>query len=238
MADPRSSARFPTTLWSRVVAAARRDAPGDCDALAELCAAYWFPVYAFIRRKGSDPESALDLAQDYFTRLLEKRTIAAADPTKGRFRAFLRADIAFFLADSRDRDAALKRGGGVRFVPLDAESRYAAEPADELTPACLFDRAWAMSLLAAVVERLRDDFECEGKAGVFETLKVVLEDDPRSIRYAEVARRLGITIGAAQVAAHRLRKRYREVVRSEIAATVDDPAEVEDEIRALFTALG
>ena len=111
MVDSRSSARFPTTLWSRVVAAGRRAAPEDRDALAELCAAYWFPVYAFIRRKGNDPESALDLAQDYFVRLLERRTLAAADPSKGRFRAFLRADIAYFLADSRDRDAALKRGG-------------------------------------------------------------------------------------------------------------------------------
>ena len=180
MADPGSSARFPTTLWSRVVAAARRDAPEDRNALAELCAAYWFPVYAFIRRKGNDPESALDLAQDYFTRLLEKRTLAAADPTKGRFRAFLRADIAFFLADSRDRDAALKRGGGIRFIPLiDAEARYAAEPAVGLTPACLFDRAWALSLLATVVDRLRDEFESDGKADVFDSLKVVLEDDPR-----------------------------------------------------------
>jgi DNA-directed RNA polymerase specialized sigma24 family protein len=235
MVEPRPSAHFPTTHWSRVIAAGRL---ADRDALADLCTAYWFPVYAFIRRKGHDAESALDLAQGYFTRLLERQALAVADPGKGRFRSFLRADIAFFLSDCRDREAAIKRGGSVRFLPIDAEGRYAAEPSDDLTPDRLFDRAWALSLLSAVIDRLRAESASAGKAAAFEVLKVVLEDDPREIRYSEVASRLGTSVGAAQVAAHRLRKRYREVIREAIAATVDDPAEVEDEIRALFAALG
>jgi DNA-directed RNA polymerase specialized sigma24 family protein len=238
LADPDPVASFPTTHWSRVArAGGLDDSQGRAD-LAELCRAYWFPVYAYIRRRGHDPASAADLTQDYFTRLIEKGTLAAADPVKGRFRAFLRADCSFFLADSRDRDAALKRGGGVRFVPLDAEGRYAVEPADELTPERHFDRAWALSLLAAVLDRLRSEFADAGKANAFEALKVVLTDGPRAVAYAELARRLGATEGAIQVAVHRLRVRYRELIREQIAATVSDPAEVEDEIRDLFAALG
>lgn len=238
MAHDPSAAPFPTTHWSRVLAAADGSTSESHEALAGLCAAYWFPVYAFIRRKGHGPEAALDLAQGYFVDLLERGALAAADPGRGRFRAFLRTDIAFFLADARDRDAALKRGGGVRFVPLDVEGRYVAEPADELTPERLFDRAWALSLLTAVMERLRGEFAAAAKLDAFETLKIVLTDGPRAIPYVELARRLGTTEGAVQVAIHRLRRRYRELVRAEIAATVDDPSEIEEEIRALFVALG
>src|SRR5262245_56592863 len=136
MTQPRPSDRFPTTRWSRVVAAGDRDAAGAGEALAELCAAYWFPVYAFVRRKGHDPERALDLTQDYFARLLEKGTVAAADPVKGRFRSFLLADCVFFLADRRDHDRARKRGGGRAALPIDArdaEGRYLHEPAHGLT---------------------------------------------------------------------------------------------------------
>jgi DNA-directed RNA polymerase specialized sigma24 family protein len=236
--DPRSTDGFPTTHWSRVLAAGDRAAPEARDALAELCAAYWFPVYAFIRRKGNDPESSLDLTQGYFARLLEGRTLAAADPGKGRFRALLRADVAFFLSDARDRAAALKRGGGIRFVPLDAEGRYAAEPAHGLTPERLFDRAWALDLLFAVVDRLREEYAAAGKLATFEALKGVLDGDPHAAPYTELACRLGTTEGAIQVASHRLRRRYRELIRGAIAATVADPSEVEDEIRALFAALG
>lgn len=239
MTDLRSTHEFPTTHWGRVIAAGDRDAPEARDALAELCAAYWFPVYAFIRRKGNDPESSLDLTQGYFARLLESGALAAADPGKGRFRAFLRADAAFFLADARDRDGALKRGGGIRFVPLDAEGRYAAEPADGLTPERLFDRAWALDLLTAVVDRLREEYAGAGKSAAFEMLKGILDGDPRHAPYAELARRLGTSEGAIQVAAHRLRRRYRDRIREAIAATVADASEVEveDEIRALFAAL-
>ena len=238
MTEPRPPSGFPTTRWSRV---GRAGAPSDSEAreaLTELCRAYWFPVYAYIRRKGHDADRAADLAQDYFARLIEKGTLAAADPVKGRFRAFLLADLAYFLADARDREAALKRGGGVRFVPLEAEGRYRLEPVDDLTPEKLFDRAWALSLLDAVVGRLRAEFASAGKAETFEAMKIVLTDGPRAVPSAELARRLGTTEGAVQVAVHRLRKRYKALVREQIAATVDDPAEVEDEIRALFAALG
>ena len=238
MAEPHQAARFPTTLWSRVALAGGSDDSLGREALAELCRAYWYPVYAYIRREGNDPDHALDLTQGYFARLLGRETLAVADRGKGRFRALLRADIAFFLADTRDRAAALKRGGGLLFVPLDAEGRYGAEPADELTPDRLFDRAWALSLLDAVVARLKAEFTAVGKADAFEALKVVLTDMPRSVPYAVLAGRLGTTEGAVQVASHRLRRRYRELVREEIAATVRDPAEVEEEIRDLFTALG
>lgn len=228
---------FPTTRWSQIQKAGDPVDSEAREALTELCRGYWFPIYAYIRRKGHDADRAADLAQDFFTRLIEKGTLAAADPSKGRFRAFLLADCAFFLADARDREAALKRGGGIRFVPIDAEGRYRAEPVDDLTPEKLFDRAWALSLLAAVVDRLQAEFAREGKAAAFEVLKVVLTDDPRAIPHAELARRLGTTEGAAQVAVHRLRKRYKALIREVIAQTVADPAEVEDEIRSLFRAL-
>jgi DNA-directed RNA polymerase specialized sigma24 family protein len=228
---------FPTTRWSRVRQASDPASPEAREALTALCLAYWFPVYAYIRRKGYDPDRAADLAQDSFVRLPEKETLAAANPVKGRFRAYLLADCAFFLADARDHEAALKRGGGVRFLPLDAEGRYRLEPVDDLTPDRLFDRAWALSLLAAVVARLKAEFASSGKLETFQVLKVVLTDGPRAVSLAELARRLGSTEGAAQVAVHRLRERYKSLVREQIVTTVDDPAAVEDEIRALFAAL-
>jgi hypothetical protein len=183
--------------------------------LAELCTAYWFPVYALIRRKGHDPDAALDLTQGYFARLLEKPVLAAADRRRGRFRAFLLTDCVHFLANAHDRAARLKRGGGHTFVPIDsgaAEGRYGAEPAHDLTPERLFERAWAMTILSVVFDALRREYESQAKVAVFEA--------------------------AVKVAVHRLRKRYKALLREQIAATVDDPSEVDDEIRALFDALG
>jgi RNA polymerase sigma-70 factor (ECF subfamily) len=168
---------------------------------------------------------------------MEKGTLAAADPGKGRFRAFLLADLAFFLADTRDRQLALKRGGGVRIVPIDAEERYRAEPIDGMTPERVFDRAWALSVLSGVIDQLQAEYLEAGKAGTFEALKGVLTDGPRTVPYAERARCLGTTEGAVQVAAHRLRKRFKALLVEMIAATLDDSAEVDDEVRALFAAL-
>jgi RNA polymerase sigma-70 factor (ECF subfamily) len=241
MTDDRADGRFPTTRWSRIVAAAERDRPEARQALAELCAAYWFPVYALIRRKGHDPDAALDLTQDYFARLLEKPVLAAADRSKGRFRAFVLKDCVHFLANARDRAARLKRGGERTFVPIDsasAEGRYGAEPAHDLTPERLFERTWALTLLAAVFDALRGEFEAAGKRDEFEQLKAVLEQGRGAVPYSEIAARLGTTEGAVKVAVHRLRKRYKSLLHEQIAATVDDPAEVDDEIRALFDALG
>ena len=241
--DRTSSARFPSTHWSRVVAAGGCATPDGRDALAELCRAYWYPLYAFIRRKGFQPDDAQDLTQAYFARLLQTGVLAAADPEKGRFRAFLRTDCGFFLADQRDRENALKRGGGVTpvsFDARDAEGRYQVEPADLLTPDRLFDRAWALTLLDGVLDQLTREYADSGRAALFAQVKVVLTDGPRSVSYAGIATQLGMSEVAVQSAVQRVRRRYRDLVREQIAATLGDPspAEVEDEIRALFSALG
>jgi DNA-directed RNA polymerase specialized sigma24 family protein len=241
--DRPSAARFPTTHWSRVVAAGARAAPADRDALAELCRAYWYPLYAFVRRKGYHPDDAQDLTQAYFARLLQGGALAAADRHKGRFRAFLRTDCGFFLADQRERKDALKRGAGITPVSIDAqeaEGRYRFEPADRLTPDRLFDRAWALTLLDEVLGLLAREYVGSGRAGLFERLKVVLTDGPRAVPYATVAAQLGMTEVAVQSAVQRLRRRYRDLLRERIAATLEDPSPsgVEDEIRDLFSALG
>jgi RNA polymerase sigma-70 factor (ECF subfamily) len=240
MTDP-SATRFPTTHWSRVVAAGDLDAPLAREALADLYRAYWYPLYAYIRHRGFSPDQAQDITQDLFARLLEKGVLASADPCRGRFRAFLRAVCADFLANLRDRENALKRGGGRPMVPIeagDAEGRYAREPVHELTPERIFDRTWALTLLGRVLEQLREEYFQSGQSATFEALRPVLTDGPRAVPYATLAARLGTNEGAVRVAVHRLRRRYGERLRDEIAATVNDPSEVNDEIRALFTALG
>ena len=240
MSDPPPAARFPTTQWSRIVATGDPDAPLAREALAELCQGYWYPLYAYIRRRGHDPDRALDLTQDLFVRLLEKGVLAEADPARGRFRAFLRAVCADFLANSRDRENALKRGGGRPDLPIDsgdAEGRYALEPAHELTPERIFDRTWALVLLGRVLERIREEYRLAGQSLTFEVLSPVLTDGSRAVAYATLAARLGMTEGAVRVAVHRLRRRYGERLREEISVTVDEPAAVDDEIRDLFAAL-
>jgi DNA-directed RNA polymerase specialized sigma24 family protein len=232
---------FPTTRWSRVVAAGDRDVPEAVEALAELCSAYWFPLYAFIRRKGNNPDQALDLTQGYFSHLLERRVVAAADPARGRFRSFLLADCSHFLAHERERDGAARRGGRVALLSIDArdaEGRYRLEPAHEQTPERLFERDWALALLESVLTGLRREYENSGRGAAFEVLKVALDAGPRRVPHAELATRLGTTEAAAQVAVHRLRKRFREALRAAIAATVADEGEVDDELRSLFAILG
>ncbi len=236
-----SPARFPTTCWTRVLAAAGQVTPEAREALAELCATYWYPVYAFIQRKGRGHDEALDLTQDYFARLLERETVAAADAGRGRFRSFLLADCSRFLADRREHDRAAKRGGGVALLSIDARDahgRYLREPAHGRTPERLFERDWALALLDGVLARLRREYEESGRGANFEAMKVLLTDSPRAAPHAELAVRLGTNAGAVQVAVHRLRRRYRDLVRVAIAATVDNATDVEDEIRDLFAALG
>ncbi len=230
--------QFPTTRWSLVVAAGdprRKDAQS---ALVSLCENYWYPLYAYLRRRGYQADPAQDLTQEFFIRVLEGRYLDRADPEKGRFRSFLLTSLKFVIADEEDRHRALKRGGGA-VLPLEfssGEQRYQREPAHDETPERIFERRWALSVLDRVVERLREEFVQHGRPEHFERLKVFLlgkSDAP----YATLAREMSTSEGALKVAIHRLRKRYREVLRQEIGDTVADPAEVESELRYLAAAL-
>lgn len=236
----RSAGRFPTTRWSRVLTAGDLAAPEAREALSTLCSADWFPIYAYVRRRGHPPEEARDLTQDFFAYLLERDLIAKADPERGRFRAFLRTVCARQIAAHHDRENAAKRGDGrppLPIDPLDAECLYTREPADDLTPERVFDRTWAMTFLGRVVDRLRREYDDAGRAAVFEELVAVLTRDPGADPYAAIAGRLGTTEGSVRVAVHRLRRRYGLLLREAIAAAVDDASQVDDEIRALFAAL-
>ena len=235
-----STGHFPTTRWSRVILAGDPDAPLARESLAELCEAYWYPLYAYIRRRGYGPEAARDLTQDFFARALEKGLMAQADPSRGRFRSFLLTVCAHFLANRRDWERAQKRGGGRAALSIDAadaEGRYALEMADLLTPERIYDRSWALTLLGRVLDQLGKEYDEAGKAATFEALRGVLAGDAEAPSYASVAAGLGSTEGAARVAAHRFRRRYGELLRREIASTLAEPAEVDDEIRDLFAAL-
>lgn len=238
--DAPSPAHFPTTRWSLVLQAGDAHAPLAQESLAELCGRYWYPLYAYIRRRGYDPEQARDLTQDFFARALEKGLMAEADPSRGRFRSFLRTVCADFLANRRDWNQARKRGGGQTILSIDsvdAEGRYSQELADEITPVRIFDRSWALTLLGQVLDQLGREYDEAGKAATFESLRAMLSGDPEVHSYVAVAIRLNTSEGAARVAAHRLRRRYGELLRQEIAATLADPADVDDEIKALFSAL-
>jgi RNA polymerase sigma factor (sigma-70 family) len=230
---------FQTTRWSLVAAAQRGDALLARQALGELYQIYWYPLYAYIRRRGHGPDAAQDLAQEFFARLLEMDGLAAVDRGRGRFRSFLLTACQHFLSNERDRARALKRGGARTILSLDfgaADSRYRREPADPATPERLFERHWALALLDAVLGRLRAEYKAADKAPVFEALNVYLTGDSGR-PYSEAARDLGMAEGAVKVAVHRLRSRYRALLREEIGQTLDDPSAVDDEIRALFRAL-
>jgi DNA-directed RNA polymerase specialized sigma24 family protein len=234
---------FPTTQWNRVAAAVDRSSPGSAGALAELCRAYWYPVYAVVRSRGYPPDEAADLTQDFFGRLLEGDLLEAADRSKGRFRDLLWRDCGFFLADSRDRARALKRGGDRRHLSLDvdgAERRYNLEPSDRLDPERRFERAWALDVLARALDRLALREEAEGRGDAFRRLSPSLTDGPGAIPYAALARQIGTTECAIKAAVRRLRHRYREALRAVVADTLGAPSadDVDDEIRELFVALG
>jgi RNA polymerase sigma-70 factor (ECF subfamily) len=229
---------FATTRWSVVLRAGAGSAAAD-DALAKLCRAYWYPLYAFVRRQGHGPHDAQDLTQGFFARLLEKKDLAAVDRSKGKFRSFLLAAMKHYLANEWDRAHAQKRGGGLALISIDdaeAEGRYAHEAAEQRTPEQLFDRRWALTLLDQVLARLEDEMACAGKRAIFDALKFALTG-ASAAPYEEIARHLGTTEGALKVAIHRLRDRYRTLLREEIAETVGSAAEVDEELRHLFAAL-
>jgi RNA polymerase sigma-70 factor (ECF subfamily) len=234
------TSHFATTHWSLVLAARDRGEPAAHEALASLCALYWYPLYAYVRRRGHDAERAHDLTQEFFARLLEKDFLAGVDRGKGTFRSFLLAACNHFLSNQRDRVRARKRGGGRPILSLDAtdaEGRYLAEPADALTPQKLFERRWAMALLQQVMARLRDDFEARGKGPLFDRLRGFLVGE-KGDRYRQVAQELGLSEGAVKVAVHRLRQQYRDLLRQEIGRTVLSEEQVDEEVRELFAALG
>jgi len=230
--------QFPATRWSLVVAAGDPHRKEARSALVSLCESYWYPLYAYLRRRGYSSDQAQDLTQEFFVRVIEGRYLDRAEPEKGRFRAFLLTSLKFFVADEDDRRRARKRGGGM-VVPLEfssGEERYQREPAHDETPERIYERRWALSVLDRVVEKLRNEFVQHGRPDHFERLKVFLlgqSDTP----YGALAQELNTSEGALKVAIHRLRKRYRELFRQEIADTVADPAAVESELRHLAAAL-
>jgi RNA polymerase sigma-70 factor (ECF subfamily) len=235
-----SNAWFVTTHWSQVVSARQKDSPQSAAAIEALCRAYWYPLYAYVRRQGQTPHDAQDLTQEFFSRLLQKDYLQAAAREKGRFRTFLQVALKRFLANEWDRARAQKRGGGQVMLPLDtsvAESRYEMEPAAETSADLIYDRRWALTLLDQTLARLRGEFTDAGKAREFEQLKVCLTADRAGISYAKIASALGIAEGAARVAVHRLRKRFREVFRDEIAHTVSTEQEIDEEVHYLMKAL-
>ena len=233
------SGQFAATRWTMVLTAGQTASPQAGRALEELCRAYWYPLYAYVRRRGYDVHDAEDLTQEFFARLLAKHYLADVDRTKGKFRSFLLASLKHFLANEWDRAHAAKRGGGQPLLSLDtqkAETRYRSEPADELTAEKLLDRQWALALLDQVLDRLQAEFVADGKAEQFDQLKMFLTEGKGTTSYAAVATKLQTTEGAIKVGVHRLRRRYRELLREEISHTVATSAEIEDEMRHLFAA--
>jgi RNA polymerase sigma-70 factor (ECF subfamily) len=233
---PRS---FATTHWSLVQQAGAGSAPASRQALATLCEAYWYPLYAYVRRRGVRADEAADLTQAFFARLLEKRDLKMADPQRGRFRSFLLAAMNHFLANHWRAMRAQKRGGGKAPIPLDAregEDRYRLEPAHDLTAERIFQRRWALTLIEQALDDLRDRFAADGKARQFEALKPCLTGDGGE-SYGAIGQSLGMNEGAVRVAVYRLRKRYRDALRDRIAQTVADPADVDQEMRELLASL-
>lgn len=230
---------FATTHWTVVLAAGRQRSPQAARALEELCRTYWYPLYAYVRRRGHSKVDAEDLTQAFFVRLLEKNSFATLDSERGKFRAFLLASLKHFLANERDKAQAQKRGGGAANLSLDwqtADTKFQVADAQEPSPDKVFDREWALALLAKVIERLQTECAADGKVNLFEQLKSFLTTSQAESAQREAAKSLGMEEGAVRVAVHRLRKRYRQLLRAEIANTLADAALVDEEMRALFGA--
>src|SRR5262245_11948648 len=228
---------FGTTHWSVVLAAGHDSSPGAHEALEKLCRSYWYPLYGYVRRQGHNPEDAQDLTQAFFARLLEKKFLQLANRERGRFRSFLLTSLKHFLVHEWERAQSAKRGGAHAHLSWDqasAEERYQLEPSSELTPEKIFDQRWAFILFQQALTRLRDEYAVAGKGAQFDQLRNYLSAEVGDGGYASAAERLGMTTGAVAVAVHRLRQRYGELVYGEIAHTVANPAEIEDELRYLI----
>jgi RNA polymerase sigma-70 factor (ECF subfamily) len=231
---------FVTTRWTVVLSAGRKSSPQSDRALSELCQTYWYPLYAYVRHRGHSKEDAEDLTQAFFARFLEKNYLVGLSAERGKFRAFLLASLKHFLANEWDKSQTQKRGGGALHLSLDwqvADERYHLDPPDPTSPDQLYDRDWALALLERVIARLREECAADGKAELFEHARDFLMVGEAAIPYAQAAQKLQLNEGAVRVAVHRLRKRYRELLRDEIAQTLSDPAQVKEELRSLQAAL-
>lgn len=244
--DPRQDVRngaggtFPSTHWSLILAAGEADSPQAAEALSRLCANYWYPVYAYVRRDGHDAHGAQDLTQQFFARLVERSFVAGAMRERGRFRSFLLIALKRFLINEWQRSQAQKRGGGQELISLDggsAEERYSLEPADRMTPDRIYERRWALAVLDTVMEKLRIEQAGEGNAELFDTLKAFLYGDRATASHADIGARFGLTESAVKSRTHRLRQRYRELLHQEVAQTVANPMDTGDELRQLLAAL-
>ncbi len=237
---PVGAAQFASTFWTVVLAAGDTGSPTADAALERLCGIYWYPLYTFVRRRGYDAHEAQDLTQEFFARLLEKDFLRAVDRNKGKFRSFLLAALQNFLAKDWRRSRAQKRGGNLSFLSLgdaSAEQLYLQVPASGLSAERVFEQQWAIALLGQTVARLQTEFRDAGKEALFQQLKIFLTGEKREASCAELAARLGMTEGALKMAVSRMRQRYGELLRAEIANTVSSPDEIQEELHALFAAL-
>ncbi len=232
--------RFATTHWSVVLTAAKSSSPQQKQALETLCQSYWFPLYAYLRRRGYDTHQAEDFTQAFFAHILEKKDLETADPKCGKFRSFLLVRLKYFLSDQRDRAQAKKRGGGLKALSLNfenAEGQYTLEPAIQLSPEKLFEKSWAITVLERTMNRLEAEMAEKNKQKLFDYLKVYLTTDKDVIPYQDMAAELEISEGSVRVAVHRLRRLYRKLLREEIAQTVGDESQIDEEMDCLITAL-
>jgi len=239
-AAPDCAAKFRTTRWSVVLSAGQNNGQKAHDALEQLCAAYWYPLYIFARRQGYDATETEDLTQEFFARLLARNDLAGVRPERGRFRSFLLASFKHLMANEYHRQQMQKRGGAVTIISMeheDLETRYKLEPAEPATSETLFERRWALTVLERAVQRIREEYAAAEKADLFEELKEFLCDQ-KALPHAAIASKYGISLGAVGVTIHRLRKRYAEVLREEISHTVRAPEEIDDEIRHLIAVVG
>ncbi len=235
--DARQPQEFAETQWSLVIAAGGQTSPKAAIALETLCARYWYPLYLYVRRRGYSAHDAQDLTQEFFSRLLKNNCFARADRERGKFRSYLLGALNHFLADDWDKAHAQKRGSGQKLLFLDdaiAERTYLQEAASDLTPEKAYDKRWALTLLTQALKRLREELRASGKAGQFDVLKNFLTSEPDDGEYAKVAKQLGMSTKSVAVAVHRLRGRFRTFLREELAHTVSDPKQVDEELRYLF----
>ena len=237
---PSNRPRFATTHWSIVLAAGKSSSPHQKHALETLCKDYWFPLYAYLRRRGYDTHQAEDHTQAFFAHILEKHDLQTADPKYGKFRSFLLLRLRHFLCDERDRAGAKKRGGGRKILSLgfqNAEGQYALEPANRLSPEVLFEKSWALTVLERTMDRLEAEMANKDKQKLFDRLKVYLTAEKDVIPYQNMATELKMTEGSVRVTVHRLRRQYRKLLRDEIGQTVAAKGQIDEEIGYLFAAL-